>query len=403
MALTFSRWLSLAALLCGVAAIAILREPKERSSNNDLNDFRRREYRAGAHLSNAAGSLRMLMIVDSLHRSIGRAPSAQSRVFFARNFSPNVKRVLSGLADNAAASRPAQPRVPVDLVFVLDTAHDVRGAAVPGYYGTLKMDYVLPPSTSSGRCMVIARVKEFSNPRMARGEYAGLLGDVARSLLLGPCGYYEWFGMPGPQIDRWLRNGGWDFGLVSAWDVVYPKWQPHWPWYGDVESLLFSDWAVRASTTPRGFGCLAGSIAACDSAVVAGPDPQADLMRNTQLWSSDILSTRFNVDFTEGWYWWRHARAELGPRERTILGEMARTLGPERFRRIWQSSQSFSDAFRAEAGTGVGEWTREWARRLYGDQSRGPRLPALSVLTGILLALVAFGSALATVRRRQVA
>ena len=78
MALTFSRWLGLAAILCGVAAIAILREPKERSNNSDLNNFRRRENRAGAHLNNAAERLRILMLIDSVERSIGRAPSADS-------------------------------------------------------------------------------------------------------------------------------------------------------------------------------------------------------------------------------------------------------------------------------------------------------------------------------------
>jgi len=61
------------------------------------------------------------------------------------------------------------------------------------------------------------------------------------------------------------------------------------------------------------------------------------------------------------------------------------------------------DAFHTEAGIEIGEWTTEWARRLYATQGRGPRMPTSSALMGMLLALVALGFALATVQQRQVA
>jgi hypothetical protein len=113
------------------------------------------------------------------------------------------------------------------------------------------------------------------------------------------------------------------------------------------------------------------------------------------------VSPRTGLDVFDRYWWWRNAE-ELGPREWTILAEMARTLGPERFRRMWHSDQPVREAFRSEAGMELGDWTRDWSQRLYGDQGRGPGISAFSALMALALAAVAFGFALATVQRRRV-
>jgi hypothetical protein len=405
MALTLWRWVALSAVLCGIVTIAILREPKaSRRNKYDASPFEERENLTRSHVSTASERLRLLAILDSLRPVMRNGAPGQSRVFMSSNLRPNLRRVLELLIDRIAPARPSRPVTPVDVMFVLDTSREMRGVPSAGFGGIMRADYLLPRPNSSDRCVVLARLKAFEDPKAFRRLYAGLLGDATRARLLGPCGFYEWFGIPGPQIDSWLRVRGWNLGLASAWDSPYPRWNPRRWWSRYDRSGIFGTWPVREVMTHRGFACAAGSEVSCDMAVVEGPSPGADVIMSVKVWSTGIVSPRASVnpvDRLAGW--WYQSSEELGPREWTILAEMARTLGPDRFAKMWRSDLPIREAFRAAAGMELGDWTQEWSQRLYGPQGRGPGIPTLSAIMGLAVAVVAFAFALVMVQRRQVA
>ena len=405
MALTLWRWVAVSAVLCGIVTIAILREPKAPLRNNyDLNPFEGRENLARSHASAASERLRVMAILDSVKPLIGNDAPGQSRVFMSPNLRPNLRRILGLLMERAASARPSRPMIPVDVMFVLDTSREVRGVPRGGFGGVMRTDYLLPRANSSDRCVVLARLKVFPDPKTGRGVYAGLLGDATRARLLGPCGFYEWFGIPGPQVDGWLRTRGWNLGLASAWDTPYPRWNPRqwWSRYNQFGFGIFGVWPVREVMSPRGYACAAGAAVSCDLAVVNGPSPAVDVIIGVKVWSTGIVSPRASVNGNDR-PWWYPSSEELGPREWTILAEMARTLGPDGFAKMWRSDLPIREAFRAAAGMELGEWTQEWSQRLYGPQGRGPGISMSSATMGLMVVVVAFAFAVGMVQRRRVA
>jgi hypothetical protein len=403
MALTLWRWVALSAVLCGIVTIAILREPKAARRNiYEENPFEGRENLTRSHASAASERLRVLAILDSVRPLMRKEAPGQSRVSMSSNLRPNLRRILELLMERVASARPSRPMIPVDVMFVLDTSREIRGVPRGGFGGVMRTDYLLPRPNSGDRCVVLARLKAFEDPKAFRGVYAALLGDATRARLLGPCGFYEWFGVPGPQIDNWLRMRGWNLGLASAWDSPYPRWEPRRWWSRYDRYGVFGTWPVRETMTQRGFACAAGSAVSCDLAVVNAPSPAVDLIIGVKVWSAGIVSPRSSVVGSDR-PWWYPSSEELGPREWTLLAEMARTLGPDRFARMWRSDLPIREAFRAAAGMELGDWTQEWSQRLYGQQGRGPGVSMSSAAMGLMVALLAFAFAVTMVQRRRVA
>jgi hypothetical protein len=172
---------------------------------------------------------------------------------------------------------------------------------------------------------------------------------------------------------------------------------------------LFSDWGLREALTSRGFACVAGNEHACDSAILDSlrfterPSPFADIAgRNATLWGNGIVSLSAGLDNLRDNWWFVFPR-DLGPRDWTVLGEMARTLGANRFQQFWSSRQPPRDAFLSATGFELGAWTHAWAERTYGAQGSGPGVTATQVLLSLLVAGAAIAVALVASRRRQVA
>ena len=408
MALTTTRWILVGLIGLLLVAVGSLQEPVPRFGNRvPRTVLTARATHAGEQLGIAAERYRILQLRDSVRSAMGPASSSQSRLAMARDLNPQVQRVLQRLMEHVDARRPQQPRVSVDVAFVLDTAQGIGGASRAGFDGILVGDYVLPRPNSNERCLVLARTKDLGewgmkHPYAYANARARLLSDATRLKLLGPCAFYEQFGSPGPQIDRWLQDQRWSLGLLSSWETPFPAWESQRGWYENLFSgTLFMNWGLRRTISPRGFACAAGDVAACERAILARPEASSLLRPRTTLWSG-VVSTGegFDVDRDS---WWNARARELGPRDWTILAEMVRTLGPERFAQFWRSTLPPRDAFQAAAGQDIGSWTRDWALRLYGHQARGPGLSGTEALVAGALGILALAFALAASARRQVA
>jgi hypothetical protein len=68
------------------------------------------------------------------------------------------------------------------------------------------------------------------DPRVGGGTYFTWNNLPRRVGLAGPCAYYQAFGRPGPQIDKWMRERGWTLAQRTQWNIpIPPRDAEGWP------------------------------------------------------------------------------------------------------------------------------------------------------------------------------
>lgn len=381
MALTPLRWIALAVGGALVVLTLLLRDQAGRRWTDERWALVRRASAMGGAASNAADRVRMLELRDSIRAGFAKlGPADTSRVAFDPALGARVAPFRTLLA-GSQRFRPERPAIGVDVVFVLDTARIVRG--VERRIGApIAVDYLLPAGASD-RCVVIARVRPRDMSYLRYREYA--------QRLLGPCAFYERFGMPGPRVDEWLLSGGWAFAQHVTWFGSPSPWNgPSWA-FDNTQTY----WGTRRWMTPRGYRCVSGDEDVCVEALLSetSQSSRADgaLWRGGRVLSSPTLAE---------WRGWRSR--PLGLSESRLLADMVRTLGPERFQQFWRSGETVPVAFRQAAGRDLGSWTLEWATEAYGRQGRGPGVDTGGAVLAIGLVLVSAAGAGVAARRRQV-
>jgi hypothetical protein len=402
MALSLRRWVSIAAIGFGIAIVAILRDVEPRTefvSRQSIEE--QRAGRARHRVAIASERLRILELVDSVRRTLGTTSSPQTRVAISRGVDERVQRGAHQIVSDLATRRQGPTIVPVDIAFVVDSVSTVRGAPRIGINTVMALDHVLPRPNSNDRCLVLARTKPMiGEPRNVARRFVNLVGEPVKERFLGPCAYYERFGAPGPHIANWLREREWGPGVRSVWDKPARQFTWGWATYDMPPERLEQEKAMylRVRMTPQGIACVSGDVSACEKVfgtVVTG-------LNRVTLWSTGVVSSRDDIAVPYYEWWWEDRKSPLGPSDWTLLSEMVRTLGPERFQRFWTSDQPIDAAFRTASGTDIGTWTRDWAQRMYGAQVRGPQLGATSAAGGVAFIALAIVFAALTARRRQV-
>lgn len=406
MALTVRRWLSIAAIGFGIAIVVILRDVEPRTefvSRQSIEE--QRVTRARHRVAIASERLRVLELVDSVRRALGSTTSPQTRVVISRGVDERIQRGANQILSDLATRRQGETVVPVDIAVVLDSASTVRGAPRLGASSVMALDHVLPRANSNDRCLVLARTRPLTgDPRSVARRYVNLVGEPVKERFLGPCAYYERFGAPGPHIAAWLRDREWGPGVRSVWDRPARQWTWGWATYGMSADRLEKEKAMflRVRMSPTGIACVAGDVSACEQVFGAHPTAAISGQNRVSFWSTGIVSSRDDIAIPYYEWWWEDRTSPLGPSDWTLLSEMARTLGPERFQRFWTSDQPIEAAFQSASGTEIGVWTRDWAQRMYGAQVRGPQLASTSAAGGIAFIVFAVLFAAFTARRRQV-
>jgi len=386
MALTIPRWIAATIGGCLILSAYFLRPGAERvRTTEDRQQLLQERARVVRTLGTGlADRLVVLHLRDSVLASLRPVPAGGSiRVRLGVGVSGRLREGVERLVKRAAPSGTAATRVPVDIAFVLDDGAPIRGVVRNGWNET---DYVLPSAIGS-RCLVLVRYSSVYNAR----NFNWLITRWADNLM-GPCAFYEQFGAPGPNVSSWLRSGGWSLGVVNVWTRADAAWSPSW--YESTRQGFFgaAGWPLRDHISTTGYRCVTGDSGSCRD-IVTGATGDLAFRPTRSTWSGGIVS---------GGYRYRD-RWALGPNQDALLAEMVRTLGPDRFQKFWSSPLPPAEAFRAATGQDIGLWTLDWARRMYGEQARGPGLSGLAAGVGILVALVALGAAMAAAQRRQVA
>jgi len=198
---------------------------------------------------------------------------------------------------------------------------------------------------------------------------------------LGPCAFIAAWGVPGPAVRRWLARRNYDLAAFPSWDR---EWSMPSQWvsvrFPRVENATPTWWWPAVYGHPiAAIGCLAGRATSCRTAVLSDSAPR--------LLTGD-----------PGW-WVRNERLVLGSR---YLGDVAREVGHERFRRFWNSPEPVDTALAAALRMPIGAWTERWERRFAPRLPLGAAAPLGASVLGILLGAAAVVLVARGAARRQV-
>lgn len=397
MALTPLRWVAAVIAGCLVSGVVLLRndQPSRPESSVEQRLARRAERLAG-HATNTADRLHLVQLLDSVKGVVAQPTSPLSvRVLHDAALPAEYAAVLDSAGWRALAPARDSGHVGVDIVFLYDTVRTVRGSTVRRWYGS-RSEYVLPNNTSE-RCRVIVHVPALA--QSMRSPLVAWRSAEAAERVAGPCLYYRAFGMPGPQVDAWLRMRGWSLAEGGSWSQGSSqahfgedqRWRDNMP----LQAIL----GMRTSVpflygmSINGVRCVAARVDACDRALLEKDRFGPVLLNGT------LMSQPFRSWYRDG----LNARG-LGWREWMLLADMVRTVGRDRFGRFWTSNKAVPEAFESATGEPVGEWTTRWAVWQYGALAgMGPGLSRTGGAMTVMLILLALLITLRAGARRQFA
>jgi hypothetical protein len=288
-----------------------------------------------------------------------------------------------------------QPRVPVGVFFVPQdmSAHP---RAPKNRYG----------SRWTQREIYVAREGEepfcgLLEPVAVEGGYNGLKNTVNRLVFvprdpisapntLRLCGYYARYGVPGQEIEDWLRNGGASLANGSnryrRSDLIRMR--------GPLR-YTFGRLGYNYNLTQVGYGCLAGIAPACLTAFHGETQPLLDwVLSNRGLGDKADISP---VDFFTSRWW---LRGHFGGYDEFLFESLEKEFGPERFQAFWASELPVLEAFQSAFGLPAEEWVMAWAQAFFGPLERGPGVPLNASLLALLTIGVFGGLAASAANRR---
>ena len=251
-----------------------------------------------------------------------------------------------------------------------------------------RVAYLAPDSTHRTTCLAYLPAGTYwtlviLGKREARHDGFGRFAQWLAAGL-GPCAFYAAYGTPGTPVESWLAARHWDVGLyLGSHGIAGERFSsldllgnPSSPWYW---------WDGVYSFPPATVACLAGRPSGCRTAVLAGAADE----RTIRIPNIILVERR----------WWRVQH--LLPGER-YLGDVARTVGRDRFLDFWTSGQPVDTALAAALKQPVGEWTADWERGFVRPIRLGPAPPLGGVAIALAIAVLAIVVVAGTASRRQI-
>jgi hypothetical protein len=250
-----------------------------------------------------------------------------------------------------------------------------------------RVAYLTPDSTDRTTCMASLPAGPYwtlviLGQRDARHEGFGRFAQWLQAGL-GPCAFYAAYGTPGRPVRSWLAARNWDVGLYLGSNGIAGEPFSSLTLMGNPRFPGF--WDAVYSLPPATVACLAGRWSGCRDAVLAGAADE----RTIPIPNVILVERR----------WWRVQH--LLPGER-YLGDVARTVGRDRFLSFWTSGQPVDTALAAALKRPVGEWTADWERGFVQPIRLGPTPPLGAAVIAVAIAVLVMTVVAATASRRQV-
>ena len=225
--------------------------------------------------------------------------------------------------------------------------------------------FALPDATDGARCVALVRL---------RGSSPAHVAALRNQPLLGVCGFFAAFGLPGAGVRSWLATTRYRFARRSDWVVARAP-------AVDATALYTLSHAGGRCLTGEAGGCLE-ALRVSDSASLSGPTPAEIDVRVIDP-SSPMYDGLANS-----------RSAALGGAEDELLADAVRAIGPDRFARFWALSSRPDAAYLAAAGVSLESWTQQWLTRTYGTLGQRPTVRLSEVMwLAIVMPLVLFVAA----------
>ncbi len=388
---SLKRWVLVGLVGCLALALAYL--PPRGAKSSGKSPFvgqslqgtpaRQRAQALAEEWRNADAALRLLEDRQSAKRDSLRA--GPTIIFRGVTLPPDAVRNVETVMDSVWRGLGlAETKVRVTLVIELQRPNGSADSPTPLQD---RLAYLAPDSAHRTTCMAYLPAGSYwtlfiLGKRDARHEGFGRFAQWLQAAL-GPCAFYAAYGTPGRPVQSWLAARNWDIGLyLGSHGVAGERFSsltlmgdPRYPWY----------WDGVYSFPPATVACLAGRPSGCRAAVLVGAAEE----RTIPIPNVVLVERR----------WWR--AQHLLPGER-YLGDVARTVGRDRFLDFWTSGQPVDTALALALKRPVGEWTADWERGFVRPIRLGPTPPLGAVVIAVAIAVLVLTVVAATASRRQV-
>lgn len=385
------RWVLVGLTACAVLALAYLPPRGVKSSGESVfvgqsrqaTRARQRAQALAEEWRNADAAVRLLEDRQRVKGDSSRA--SPTIVFRGVTPPPNAVRNVETVMDSVwRALGLGETKVRVILVIELQRPFGSTDSPTPLQD---RVAYLTPDSTDRTTCIASLPAGSYwtlviLGKRDARHEGFGRFAQWLQAGL-GPCAFFAAYGTPGRPVRTWLAARNWDVGLyLGSHGIAGERFSsldlmgnPNSPWY----------WVGVYSFPPATVACLAGRPSGCRAAVLAGAAEE----RTIPIPNVVLVERR----------WWRVQ--QLLPGER-FLGDVARTVGRDRFLDFWTSGQPVDTALAAALKRPVGEWTADWERGFVQPIRLGPTPPLGAVVIAVAIAVLVLTVVATTASRRQV-
>ncbi len=388
---SLKRWVLVGLVGCLALALAYL--PPRGAKSSGKSPFvgqslqgtpaRQRAQALAEEWRNADAALRLLEDRQSAKRDSLRA--GPTIIFRGVTLPPDAVRNVETVMDSVWRGLGlAETKVRVTLVIELQRPNGSADSPTPLQD---RLAYLAPDSAHRTTCMAYLPAGSYwtlfiLGKRDARHEGFGRFAQWLQAAL-GPCAFYAAYGTPGRPVQSWLAARNWDIGLyLGSHGVAGERFSsltlmgdPRYPWF----------WDGVYSFPPATVACLAGRPSGCRAAVLVGAAEE----RTIPIPNFVLVERR----------WWR--TQHLLPGER-YLGDIARTVGRDRFLSFWTSGQPVDTALALALKRPVGEWTADWERGFVRPIRLGPTPPLGAVVIAVAIAVLVLTVVAATASRRQV-
>jgi len=332
-----------------------------------------------AKVRDAAGAtqqaVRTYRAAQGLERwGVGRRESDTSSIRIDDGVTGNVARAVRQIANEQWTALGSSASGSNAQIFVyVDSTTIARAAVVQGRpldpRRLLDVAFALPEATDGAHCVALVRLRGVSSTHVEA---------LRRQSLVGVCGFFAAFGMPGRGVRAWLAATGYRAARRSDWHVARAP---------------AVDAAGVYGLGDAGGRCLTSDPGACVEALGApGAAPRADSRTPRSYdWVIDgtLPSTASALGAPAG---------ALGNIEPELLLSAVREFGVDRFGTFWRSSESPAAAFESAFGTSLDSWTHAWVVRTYGGVTDRPTIRLRDV---VWLALALPLLVAAAARRRE--
>ena len=383
MATGMKSWLSMGAVGMALVFVWTLPVPDEAPGRQELPAQTQRHLELQRAVARERAHLVRLDWIDSLNATLGAKKGASAIVRMPGDaMADSVRALEERLAVEIGRGGPPQATFGVFVTkpppggssqhATQEPAHDEYYVGIhegTPYCFVVRVD---PREPSAVFASLRRGGMSFGRPRLGRP-----------SVDLGPCSFVIKYGLPGQLVGQWLKAGSFSRGLDAEDDAGSDA-------YGRGYASAQYQSTMR-NVSLAGQSCLRRDVARCSEIFLS---PRTMEAGSIPLHLASVVPELWEGAAGQGYH--------LQFIENSMLSDLEREFGSERFARFWSSPSAVTEAFQSAFRVEPGLWLQRWGRFHYEEGPSGSDRVEAAAYAALLL-LGSLLAVLGTVRRRSVA